>query len=435
MSGSSVTSAARRSCGTASPAVVLESSGSAAASARSPSRGRPKGVEVRSRRRPEAPPRPRDGCGSARSAERLRLQHQHVAPRAPAPPRGVLRLAHALVRRDRNAHVLHPPPQLRQALGTVAHGCSTYSRSYSANAWIARSASSTRPSAVRDLRMRPSGPSRVAQRPRSAPRRRRAGHSPTLAFAVRHRGKRASTPRPCPARRPGGRVHPDAVTARRPACPPHPKSMAAASQVEASGVVVVLGEGRELGPPNRPLEQHRLAHVDAAEAGSASSSATTRAVARRSTSVGACQKRACMVTVCGMSSEHEPSELDPSGVLTRSDEAGGYVSLTSVREPIRPARARGQRPGSPLVACGGGPGLGRRGDRARRRGRGPRGVRVLSMRRRSSPGSPSPSRRWPWWPAWSASRSAAVAVAIVVVIAGIFANPFLLTRILELVSP
>ena len=78
----------------------------------------------------------------------------------------------------------------------VAHGCSTYSRSNGASAWMACSASSTFQPPFASMRMRPSGPSasRTA-RTRATSAARVSSPLATFTFAVRHPGNRASTAR------------------------------------------------------------------------------------------------------------------------------------------------------------------------------------------------------------------------------------------------
>ena len=149
----------------------------------------------------------------------------------------------------------------------VAHGCSTYSRSNGASAWMACSASSTFQPPLASTRMRPSGPSasRTARtRATSAPRvpsadrdldlRRTASgeHGEHRAHAVGVDRRNGRVDRDPVAQR--GRRRVPAVVDRR-------------GEPGGCLVVVVLDEGRELRPPLRSLEEHRLAHVDAAEAG------------------------------------------------------------------------------------------------------------------------------------------------------------------------
>ena len=234
-----------------------------------------------------------DGEGTADAAERLRLDHEQVGGAGLGDRERVLRAAHALVGRDRDAHVLGAAADLGEFLDGRARLLDVLEVELGEGVHGVLGLVDV-PAAVgvdADPALRAE---RLAHRAHAGDVVRRASGrlAATLTFAVRHPGKRAST-----AGHLGGidggdrRVHGDARS-RSDRRRRLPAEVDGGAQPGGRLGVVVLDEGRELGPPLRALEQHGLAHGDPAEAGD-QGRVTTRAWASRSRRAPAAATGSC----------------------------------------------------------------------------------------------------------------------------------------------
>ncbi|VXB28001.1 exported hypothetical protein [Microbacterium sp. 8M] len=188
----------------------------------------------------------------------------------------------------------------------LVQGCSTYSRSNGASAWIARSASSTFHPAFASTRIRPSGPiSARTARTRATSSARAWPASATLTFAVRHPSKRASTDGTCSAGT-AGTVALTGMRSRSAAgrgC--HASAIAASSQVAASASPYSTN-GENSAHPSRPSNSS-ASRTSTPRNRVCIGSATTRAVCRISARAG----RSVMPPSCTRGSA--PMRQEPPG--------------------------------------------------------------------------------------------------------------------------
>ena len=193
-----------------------------------------------------AAPMPPSGCALITS--------RSAAP-ARATASGSLGLAHALVRRDRDAHVPACGAAARPAPRRVAHGCSTYSRSYAAQG-VDRALRLVDVPARRSRR-RGCGPpgrgaSRTAAHPGHVVREGLAGlghlhlDGAAAGEAVQHPGDLLRRRRRARSRSPGSRSRSGAGAALQ------PKSIAAASQRGGLGIRRTRGTARTRSSPAGP---------------------------------------------------------------------------------------------------------------------------------------------------------------------------------------